>query len=227
MFQNRVIESITARGRLYNFEANGTGWSTNGMALESVPYFASGPCSGKAAGTCRFDTRTFVTFQGNRLIEFITAYGKSWAFENGNPTDNGSDLSTVPRYTEVCALRGGSPCRFDTRTFVNVDGQLTEAITAYGRYFAYDMQGRRSKDNGVDLSAVTRYAAGPCKGQTAGQCKFDTRTYGLLDNKTMEVVTSHGHVYRYSAGEDSGFAEIQPSGVSLLNTPSWANGPCK
>ena len=226
MFQGRVIESITARGKLYNFEANGTGWPTNGMDLTQVPYFASGPCAGKTPGTCHFDTRTFAMFGQNRLIEFVTANGKSWAFENGVATDSGTDLSTVPRYAEICALRGGAPCRFDTRTFVNVDGQLTEAITAYGRYFAYDLAGRRSKDSGVDLSAVTRYAAGPCKGQTGGSCKLETRTYGLLDGKTVEVVTAYGNVYRYNAAESS-FAEIQPSGIPLLNVPSWAGGPCK
>ena len=70
-FQGRLIESITSRGRLFNFEENGSPWPTNGLDLTSVPYFAAGPCAGQAPGHCNLDTRSFALF-GDTLIEFVT-----------------------------------------------------------------------------------------------------------------------------------------------------------
>jgi hypothetical protein len=228
MFQGKVVESITTkRGTLFNFEADGSAWPSNGMDLTTVPYFAAGPCAGRGPGQCHFDTRTFAFFAPNHLIEFVTAYGRSWAWENGNPTDPGADLATTPRYAGICSLRGnsGEKCVFDSRTFVQVNGELMEAITAYGKYFAFDAHGQPSRDNGIDLAAVPRYAAGPCKGQV-GRCVFDTRTYGLVDGRTVEIVTANGFVWRYEASEQTNFAEIQPSGVPVLSVPTWA-GPCQ
>ena len=227
-FNGKIVESITTkRGTLFNFEADGTAWPSNGMDLTTVSYFAAGPCAGRGPGQCHFDTRTFAFFAPNHLIEFVTAYGRSWAWENGNPTDNGSDLATTPRYAGICARRGnpGEKCVFDSRTFVQVNGELMEAITAYGKYFAFDAHGQPSRDNGLDLALVPRYAAGPCKGQV-GMCVFDTRTYGLENNRTVEIVTAGGFVWRYEASEQAAFAEIQPSGVPMLNVPTWA-GPCQ
>lgn len=226
-FDGRLIESVTNRGRLFNFEANGVAWATNGMDLTAVPYYAAGPCAGRAPGTCFIDTRTFATF-GSKLIEFVTAYGRSWAFDNGVPTDNGTDLATAGRYAEICSLRpAGTACTFDTRAFVTLDGKLLEAITAYGRYFGYDERGHRSPENGLDLTQIARYATGPCKGRAPGTCKLDTRTYGLADGKVVEVATAYGFVFRWLPGESNAFSEIQPSGVPLTNVASWAAGPCK
>jgi hypothetical protein len=225
-FQGRIIESITSHGRLFNFEENGSPWPTNGMDLTTVPYFAAGPCAGQTPGHCVLDTRSFALF-GDSLIEFVTANGRSWAFDNGVPTDAGTDIASVPRYAEACALRGAGPCRFSTRAFVNLDGQLLETITAYGKYFAYDTQGHRGSDNGIDLTLVPRYAAGPCLGAPFGQCRLDTRTYGVADGQTVEIVTAHGYVWRWLAGGTTSFAEVQPSGVPMTNVASWAGGPCK
>lgn len=218
-FQGKVIESVTHHGRLYNFEVNGNPWTTNGMDLSEVAYFASGPCSGRGAGQCMFETRAFAMFPGNHLIEFVTASGKSWAWENGQPTDRGSDLAAAPRYSEICSLRGAGPCVFDTRAFVNVGSQLVESITAYGKYFAFDLQGNRLRESGADLAAVARYASGPCQGQTT--CKLDTRAYVTAANRTIEVVTAQGRVWRFLT-ETAGFAEVQPSGVPTESLSSWA-----
>lgn len=224
LFENRIIESITSRGRLFNFEADGSPWPTNGMDLGQVAYYAAGPCAGRAPGTCRFDTRSFALFPGNHLVELVTAYGRTWAWENGVVTDPGTDLAAVPRYAEICALRGGPtvPCTFETRTFVHVDGELFESITAYGKYFAFDQHGSRSKDNGLDLAIVPRYGAGPCKGQ-GPHCIFSTRTYGLLNGSTVEIVTANGFVWRYLANEQAGFPEVPPSGVPITSVPAWAS----
>ena len=53
---------------------------TQSNDLTSIPRYANGPCQGKAAGSCTFDSRTIATIDGRR-IESITAYGKFWNFE--------------------------------------------------------------------------------------------------------------------------------------------------
>ena len=228
MYQGRMIETVTAHGQMYTFEANGTPWTTNGFDLTSVGYYASGPCAGKAAGQCEFDTRTYARID-DELIEFVTAYGKYWSFKNAaaTPGGQGIDLSTIGRYSQICALRGGQPCTFDTRAFVVLDKKLTETITAYGKHFNYDESGKAWKDNGGDLTAVPRYANGPCKGQSAGTCKFDTRTFGLSDGKVVEIITAGGNIYRYAAAGSNAFDEIQPSSVPITSVSAWASGPCK
>jgi hypothetical protein len=153
----------------------------------------------------------------------VTAKGRSWAWENGQVTDRGSDLAAAPRYSEICALRGpAGPCSFETRAFVNVGNQLIESITAYGKYFAYDLQGNRLKESGADLTAVPRYANGPCRTRQPGQCKLDTRAYVISSDRTVEVVMARGMMWRYLT-EASGFAEVQPSGVAASSLTPWAS----
>ena len=131
-------------------------------------------------------------------------------------------MATSPRFRDLCAARPqGTPCAFDTRTFVNVNGQLVESLTADGRYFAFDRNGNRMPESGTDLSSVPRSASGPCQGRPAGQCMFDTRTDGVSDNKLVEIVTAGGTVWRYLADPQSGFTEIQPSSVPVSNVPTW------
>jgi hypothetical protein len=227
MFQGRLIETLTAHGQMYTFEANGTPWATNGLDLTSVGYYAAGPCAGRAAGQCELETRTYALFPNNRLIEFITAYGKYWSFENGTATASGADLSTIARYSKICELRNGGLCTFDTRAFVTLDGKLTETVTAYGKHFSFDESGKGWNDNGGDLTAVPRYASGPCKGAAAGACKFDTRTFGLANGQVVETITAGGNIYRYVAAGANAFTEVQPSNVPVTSVTAWAGGPCK
>ena len=82
-------------------------------------------------------------------------------------------------------------------------------------------------DNGIDLTQVPRYATGPCNGVPFGQCKLATRTYGVANGQTVEIVTARGFVWRWLAGGTSAFVEVQPSGVPMTNVASWAGGPCQ
>jgi len=223
MFNGRIIESITAKGRLWNFEANGTPWASNGSLLETYPAF-QGACSGQPAGACVLETRAFALY-GSKLMEFITARGQSWALDNGAATDNGSLIGQTRRYQAACAPAAGGLCKIDTRAFVNLNGRRIETLTAYGRIYSYDDEGRGAADNGSDLFAVPRYAAGPCLGQAPGACKFDTRTYGLVDGRTAEIVTANGKFWRWLP--DANHAEVLPNGQPLISVPHWANGPCR
>jgi hypothetical protein len=176
-------ESISGYGSYWNFEIENaySPWPSNGSDLTSVPRYADGPCQGRAAGQCAFDTRAFLTVQGH-LIESISAYGKYWNFDADDaykPWDgNGSDLTSVPRYANgPCQGRAAGTCVFDTRTFLTVQGRQIESISAYGKYWNFDSDDAYKPwdGNGSDLTSVPRYANGPCKGRTAGRCVFGTR----------------------------------------------------
>ena len=69
------VEAITAYGKLFNHDTS-TGqqpvdWTANGTDLTSVSRYANGPCFGKPAGSCVFDTRAFTSVNGES-IESIT-----------------------------------------------------------------------------------------------------------------------------------------------------------
>ena len=156
-------ESISAYGKYWNFRPDGSLAPTSGSDLTSVARYSAGPCAGIAAGACTFDTRTQAQI-GSELWESITAYGKYWNFRlDGSAVDgSGSDLLSVARYAfGPCAGKAPGTCRFDTRTFLSVNGETLESITAYGRYwnFKNGSDTALEGDAGGDLASVTRYAS--------------------------------------------------------------------
>lgn len=73
---SQSIESITLKGRLFQFNPNGSAYSVNNVDLRSIPQYATGPCSYAPANQpCTFDSRVFVTINGQQ-VESITAYGR-------------------------------------------------------------------------------------------------------------------------------------------------------
>ncbi len=86
----QVIESITAYGRYWIFDASGTVIGTD--TLLSVPRFANGPCAYRPAGTtCTFGSRELRSLPGGGMIETITAYGRYFQWDaNGTLTVNQS-----------------------------------------------------------------------------------------------------------------------------------------
>ncbi len=180
----RLTESVTAYGKFWNFDvANGyTPLLGNGMTLDSLGRYASGPCTGQAAGACLFDTRAVFVFSGRRT-ESITAYGKFWNFDVATDytplAGNGSYLETVPRYASgPCAGQGAGACVFDTRTVFSFNGRMVESITAYGKFWNFDIDTNYGPmaGNGSNLETVARFAAGPCAGVAPGACRFDVRS---------------------------------------------------
>jgi Peptidase family M23 len=196
------VESITAYGKFWNFDVNGNPWGTsNGASLHSVARYATGPCAGIPDGQCTFDTRTFAP----DLIESITAYGRFWNFDaNGNPwgTSNGASLHIVPRYASgPCAGIPDGQCKFDSRTFVNLGGQWVESITAYGKFWNFDIYGNPwGTSNGGSLHGVGRYATGPCAGIPDDQCAFETRTFVTTPTgELLESISAYGKYFNYRA----------------------------
>jgi hypothetical protein len=183
----RRTESITAYGRYWNFDIdnNYAPWPSNGSDLTSVPRYANGPCQGQTPGNCKFKARTFFMDSNLHRIEYITAYGRYWQFDADNGSQplpgNGSDLTTVPRYATTggpCVGKTPGTCKFDTLAVIVVNFHRTESITAYGRYWNFDMDNNYAPwpSNGSDLNSVNRYANGPCQGRAPYTCEFRTRT---------------------------------------------------
>jgi GH25 family lysozyme M1 (1,4-beta-N-acetylmuramidase) len=200
--EGSLVESITAYGRAWNFDANGNPWRPgNGLVLNDVPRYATGPCAAAPYGQCVFDSRTFVNLNG-QWVESISAYGKFWNFDlQGNPwgTSNGSSLHSVARYAAgPCAGVPDGQCKFDTRTFVALNGQLVESISAYGKFWNFDANGNPwGTSNGANLQSVARYAAGPCAGIPDGQCTFESRTFVVLNGEMVESISAYGQYWNY------------------------------
>lgn len=237
------IEVITSRGRLFEldngvpiqttmgipapaFSWGGAGGApSTGLDLSSVPLYAQGPCFGAPPLACVFDTHAFVRLPEGRLLEYVTANGRQWVFENNQMTGAGVPLTAIPRYQQICGpiAAMGQACVFDTRVFVKIGAEIVESITAYGRRWELSLDGLPLPNTGLDLTASPRYANGPCQGFSPGTCILETRSFEPGPNgQLVESVTSRGLVFTYSA--DTG-AELQPA-TPLAARPQWANGPC-
>jgi hypothetical protein len=204
---------------------------------DAAPKPESGPPDANDAGAgqgCTFDTRAFgVVLPGSSdRIELITAYGKYWSFDatTGTPlAGNGATLDSVARYASgPCAGQPAGACKFDTRTFVVLGGDLLESITAYGKYWNFDVTTGYTalSGNGATLDSVARYASGPCTGQPAGMCTFDTRTFVVLPGSSdlVESITANGAYWNFDITTGS---SPYPENGSVLDSVSWlATGPC-
>ena len=168
-----------------------------GIALSVTPAAAdtvSGPCAGRS--TCTFDTRTFVQLGGD-LVESITAYGQYWNFLGDQPwapAPNGY-LIEVGRYLGGPCASQSWACTLDTRTFVQIGGDLIESITADGQYWNFVGDQPWAPAPHGYLSDVGRYAGGPCAGQAT--CAMDSRTFVQLGGDLVESITANGQYWNF------------------------------
>ncbi len=197
-------EWITAYGYLWElFQGTQTGIAKKLHTIERYTG-VSGPCVYTPAGQeCRFDSLTTVDYPDFGFLETITAYGRYWNFDvNGNGLGgNGSLLTTVPRYASGPCMHATGTCQFDTRDLVNAPewggGGLYETVTAYGRYWLFDVNGNLLESN--LLTDVPRYASGPCAYRPTGTlCKFDSREQRRTPyNGVHEVITAYGRYFEW------------------------------
>lgn len=153
------LESVTAYGRAWNFDASGNGLGGNGMLLTDVARFANGPCAYAGGAPCRFDTRNLIVApEWGGLTESITAYGRYWNFDASGNQSGTDSLLNVPRYASgPCAYRpSGSVCAFGSRELRRIPGGgMIETITAYGRYFEW-AAGTPTSNHGQLLTNIPR-----------------------------------------------------------------------
>jgi hypothetical protein len=205
----------------------------NGSDPTTVARYASGPCQGKVAGACHFDTRTETLDNSGNRLESITAYGKFWNYDkdhNYNLVSTG-DLTTVSRYVSSgrpCYGKTSGTCKFDTRTvYTASNGHRIESITAYGKYWNFDISNNQQLLSSGDLTTLGRYtqSGGPCYGKTAGTCKFDTLTFVTWsDGHLYESITAYGKYWNFDYNNN--YALISTG--DLTSVPRYANfgGPC-
>lgn len=174
-------ESVAAYGKFWNWNVNGV--SAEKQCEKGCPLVTfvgsatrfninNGPCTlkpnpGQQTPPCILDTRSLVQHPTqNVFLESFTAYGHRFERdEQGGWPDAGwtvHNLYSVPKYATPngpCAYApAGQPCTFDTRSLTNhpVKGFI-EYITAYGRYWEFDISGAPLPGNGSDLRTVPRY----------------------------------------------------------------------
>jgi hypothetical protein len=151
--------------------AYGQKWSWTGDTLDvefpkdltAVPRYAEagGPCDGKAAGSCHFETLAFDPASG----ELVTASGKIWSWTNG-VIDPGfpKDLTSVGRYSDLtgpCANKTAGNCHFDTMTY---DAAGAEVVTVNGKMWSFTA-GVLDAGFPKDISSIpymTGAKKGPC-----------------------------------------------------------------
>ena len=181
-------------------------------ALADVPRYATGPCASHAAATCKLDTRYF-TLLG---FEAVTADGVDWTLDPA--TDQiiaRADLTSVPRYANgPCRGKAAGKCTFDTRA---VSPSRRESVTAYGRYWNFDITSGEVLATG-DLTTVARYANGPCKDKQAGMCKLDTRAF---TQDGGESITAYGSYWTFDLETEAVVATGK-----LVDVERYAAGPC-
>lgn len=144
--------------------------------------------------------------------ETVTAYGHVWKFDaQGLPVTLPVPLSSSPVYARgngPCTAQFAKrkkPCTFDTRAEVNYPGVgYLESITAYGRYWNFDVNGQPFGPQGGALHDVPRYAAanGPCYQKTQrNPCVFDTRSLVVFPEwgGLVESVNAYGQYWMWDA----------------------------
>ncbi|MFC0156279.1 S8 family serine peptidase [Xanthomonas dyei] len=93
------LESITAYGRYWNFDANGNPFGPQGESLSTVARYvaAGGPCFDKPI--CRFGTRVLVNFpEFGGLVESVSGYGNYWLWDASGKLLASGPLESIARY---------------------------------------------------------------------------------------------------------------------------------
>lgn len=121
------VESITARGKFYNYK-NGVKWGNlNGTDLHDIPKYAFGPCQHAPTNEpCVFDTRAHVVING-QTVESITAYGRYFNFVNNYPWRNNVSLSSTSN-------------RVNNHDFSDTNGPLEQATNRVYLYLPLVMK---------------------------------------------------------------------------------------
>lgn len=167
------VETITAYGSyfVWGFDANNEVAPNPAFpqTLEQTDAFRDGPCSYANGAACVFDTRA-LEMKGTDKFEYITAYGRSFAYTFPNGVRVALPGSGVA--TESIARFGAGPCKgqpanacvLDTLTrYVDLDGSRVEEVTARGRLWAYALSSSgdvlATTQDGIALDTIPRFAS--------------------------------------------------------------------
>ena len=161
-------------------------------------------------------------------LESVTAYGQYWNWDTNNNYRLVSTgyLHNVPRYAAgPCDGKFPpftSPCKFDSRTIATINGKRLESVTAYGKFWNWEIDNNYKLASSGNLKNVTRYASGPCQNVGSNDCVFDTRAIVTLGGRQMESVTAYGQFWNW----DANTGQFLSSGI-LANVDRYGKGPCQ
>lgn len=196
-----IIESISAYGRYWNYDSACRTLMENGpLNTSDIPRYAA-ICAGQPV--CTFDTRTFIG-DAATPVESITAFDRYYDFTvDGTPIASGT-LRSVSRYAPICALStDANHCVFDTRAVADRGSGRVETITAYGRYFDFDLSTHAALGSAT-LASVARYAP-ICALKPAADvlCRFDTHAFVRLPGSAaqLESITAYGRYWNFDAAD--------------------------
>ncbi|MBL8685125.1 MAG: hypothetical protein JNK05_38465 [Myxococcales bacterium] len=242
----RLLETVFAYGRYYNFWINPDGsyepLNAGGNTTVSVARWqgATNACAG-GASECTFDS--FDLYEGpgamgRVLWESITRLGRFYNYtsEGGYRLVQTGLLEEIPRYSMAfngpCSGQVEGACRFDTRSLVVnwSTGELTrEEITARGARWIYDGSGRpvASVPLGQRLDAVARYVpsdgSGPCVGRSP--CRFDAQYHDPSTGD--EFVVAYGRLWVWANDAENTRRFALGHGNELHTFARYATGPCR
>jgi hypothetical protein len=188
------------------------------------------------AGNTSFDTSaklqasslrnlTIVSLEPTNTQWLVRAVIGDRYFDNQN--GSGVALNSVPRFAKICA-EGPSPCQFDTYSLGRlVDGTVVESITAFGKWWNFDVAGNEFAESNKDLKSVPRFANGPCLPaiQANIPCRFESHGFGRLNNNSpvwVQSITAYGRGYNF----DENGTPYGGNGFDLKSIGRFAQGPC-
>ncbi|HEY3445996.1 MAG TPA: hypothetical protein VGK67_06495 [Myxococcales bacterium] len=184
-----LIESVTASGKLWEFDGRSGAVLKDGVDLSSLSHLSAagtGACAGKPALGCALDTRTYRPESGGGWTEAITNNGQMFNYDAfshaplSTPAVNGSPLTGQPRYSLTasapCYGKSISECRFQTQAYSRAGGTTWEWITFDGNVFVLDgATGTAQAGNNTKLSQVPRFQTTVCAG--VADCRLRTHAF--------------------------------------------------
>jgi hypothetical protein len=242
----RLLETVFAYGRYYNFWINADGsfetLEGGSGVTASVDRWRGARQACDGSDPCSFDSFDLYELSGadgSRVIaESITRLGRyfNYSSEGGYRLVQSGFLHEVPRYSEAvegpCFGQVEGACRFDTRSLVvdwSTGAIVREEITARGRRWVFDGEGRPvpSVMLGQALNAVARYApsdgAGPCAGR--GVCQFDAQFHDPSNGD--EYVVAYGKLWVWASDAENTRRYVAGYANELHTFGRYASGPCR
>lgn len=244
----RLLETIFAYGRYYNFWINGDGTyepaNPGGNPTAEVPRWrsADGPCGG---GVMSCSLASFNLFDapdgagGRILYESIFKGNRYWGYNvTAAPVLLGQGLiEGIPRYSAVmmgpCGVQPEGACTIDSRSLVHNWGTgqlLREEVTVQGRRWVWDGAGRpvAAVPLGQRLDDVARYAPldgqGPCSARGIN-CRFDAHFHDPASGD--EFVIAYGRLFAWASDAENTRRYVSGYGNELHTFSRYATGPCR
>jgi hypothetical protein len=243
----RLLETVFAYGRYYNFWINGDGsyepLSPGGNDTTEITYWrgANGACAGlMPCSIASFDIFDSPDGAGGRvLFQSVVRAGRYYVYNvTAAPrmVDQGL-LEGLSRYSALmmgpCGVQPEGDCNIDSRSLVHnwATGQLMrEEVTTQGRRWVWDGAGRpvAAVPLGQRLDDVTRYAPidgqGPCSARGLN-CRFDAHFHDPSSGD--EYVIAYGRLFAWANDAENTRRYVAGYGNELHTFSRYATGPCR